>query len=278
MAADSSSPRLASMAQRSHSRRCWHVANYHRLVVATLLTLLLLPILATLLYSLSSRWGATILPDGVTLNWYLQLWSEPRFLAAFARSLLLCIGTLVLAILVVVPAAFVVFYYYPKLDRWMNLLILLPFAMPPVVSSVGLLSLYADGPLPLIGTPWVLLGCYFTLILPFLYRALANRLQSLELHALMEAAQLLGASAPRAFICVVLPALRKSLFASLFLSFSFLMGEFVFANLLVGTRFETLQIYLYNMRSTSGHYTSAVVMSYFLITLILTWLATRFNR
>ena len=50
------------------------------------------------------------------------------------------------------------------------------------------------------------------------------------------------------------------------------------ANLLVGTRFETLQIYLYNMRSTSGHYTSAVVMSYFLITLILTWLATRFNR
>lgn len=278
MAADSSSPRLASMAQRSHSRRCWHVANYHRLVVATLLTLLLLPILATLLYSLSSRWGATILPDGVTLNWYLQLWSEPRFLAAFARSLLLCIGTLVLAILVVVPAAFVVFYYYPKLDRWMNLLILLPFAMPPVVSSVGLLSLYADGPLPLIGTPWVLLGCYFTLIFPFLYRALANRLQSLELHALMEAAQLLGASAPRAFICVVLPALRKSLFASLFLSFSFLMGEFVFANLLVGTRFETLQIYLYNMRSTSGHYTSAVVMSYFLITLILTWLATRFNR
>ena len=56
------------------------------------------------------------------------------------------------------------------------------------------------------------------------------------------------------------------------------MGEFVFANLLVGTRFETLQIYLYNMRSTSGHYTSAVVMSYFLITLILTWIATRFNR
>ncbi len=278
MAADSTSPRLASMARRSHSSRCWHVANYPRLVVATLLTLLLLPILATLLYSLSSRWGATILPDGVTLNWYLQLWSEPRFLAAFARSLLLWIGTLLLAVLVVVPAAFVLFYYYPKLDRWMNLLILLPFAMPPVVSSVGLLSLYADGPLPLIGTPWVLLGCYFTLILPFLYRALANRLQSLELHALMEAAQLLGASAPRAFICVVLPALRKSLFASLFLSFSFLMGEFVFANLLVGTRFETLQIYLYNMRSTSGHYTSAVVMSYFLITLILTWLATRFNR
>jgi len=258
--------------------RRWRAIHYHQLVVASLMALLLLPIAATLVYSLSNRWGATILPDGFSLGWYLQLWSEPRFLAAFARSLLVCAGTLLLAIVIVVPAAFVVFYYYPKLDRWMNLLILLPFAMPPVVSSVGLLSLYADGTLPIIGTPWVLLGCYFTIILPFLYRALANRLQSLDLHSLMEAAQLLGASAPRAFLCVVLPALRKSLFAALFLSFSFLMGEFVFANLLVGTRFETLQIYLYNMRSTSGHYTSAVVMSYFLITLILTWIATRFNR
>jgi putative spermidine/putrescine transport system permease protein len=124
--------------------RRWRAIHYHQLVVVSLMTLLLLPIAATLVYSLSSRWGATILPDGFSLGWYLQLWSEPRFLAAFARSLLVCGGTLLLAVLVVVPAAFVVFYYYPKLDRWMNLLILLPFAMPPVVSSVGLLSLYAD--------------------------------------------------------------------------------------------------------------------------------------
>ena len=48
----------------------------------------------------------------------------------------------------------------------------------------------------------------------------------------MAAAQLLGASAPKAFWLVILPALRKSLFSALFLSFSFLMGEFVFANLL----------------------------------------------
>ncbi len=251
---------------------------YHRTVITSLMAILLIPILATLLYSLSSRWGATILPDGLSFKWYLQLWSDPRFLAALGRSMLVCFGSLMLGVLVVVPTAFVVFFYFPRLDRWMSLLILLPFAMPPVVTSVGLLSLYSDGSMPIIGTPWILLGCYFTIILPFLYRSLANRLQSLDLHSLMSAAQLLGASAPRAFLLVVLPSLRKSLFSSLFLSFSFLMGEFVFANLLVGTRYETLQIYLYNMRATSGHFTSAVVISYFLITLLLTWLATRFNR
>lgn len=251
---------------------------YHHTVIWGLMGLLTLPIVATLIYSLSSRWGATVLPDGFSIGWYLQLWSDPRFLAAFGRSLLVCGGSLLLGMLVVVPASFVVFYYYPKLDRAMNLLILLPFAMPPVVTSVGLLNLYSDGSLPLIGTPWVLLGCYFTIILPFLYRALANRLHSLDLPTLMDAAHLLGASTPRAFLSVVLPNLHKSLLSSLFLSFSFLMGEFVFANLLVGTRFETLQIYLYNMRATSGHYTSALVMSYFLMTLLLTWLAARFSR
>ncbi len=252
--------------------------RYHQLVVAGLVLVLFLPVLATLLYSFSSRWGATILPEGFSLQWYLQLWQEPRFLWAFLRSLLVAAGSLLLSVVVIVPACFVVFCYYPKLDRWMNLLILLPFAMPPVVTSVGLLNLYSDGQLSLVGTPWILLGCYFTIALPFLYRALANRLQSMELISLLEAAHLLGASTPRAFFSVVLPGLRKSLLASLFLSFSFLMGEFVFANLLVGTRFETLQIYLYTQRGTSGHYTSAIVMSYFLITLLLTWLATRFSR
>ena len=76
----------------------------------------------------------------------------------------------------------------------------------------------------------------------------------------------------------ILPNLKKGLLASLFLSFSFLLGEFVFANILVGTRYETLQIYLYNMRQTSGHFTSALVITYFLFIFLCTWLASRFSR
>ncbi len=253
-------------------------STYHRTVVASLVILLGIPILATLLYSLSQRWGATVLPDGLTFDWYLALLREPRFLVAFGHSLLVSVATLVLATVLIVPAAFVVFYYFPQLDRWMNLLILLQFAVPPVVSSVGLLQLYADGPLPLVGTPWVLVGCYFTIVLPFIYRALASSLQGLNVRDLMDAAHLLGASTPQAFLRVVLPNLRKALMAALFLSFSFLLGEFVFANMLVGGRFETLNVYLYTMRSTSGHFTSAVVMTYFLFTLVVTWIATRLGR
>jgi putative spermidine/putrescine transport system permease protein len=252
--------------------------RYHRSVVFTFMTVMILPVLATLLYSLSQRWGATVLPDSLTFDWYLQLWQDARFLQAFGNSLLLVLGTLVLCTVVIVPTAFVVFYYFPKLDRWMNILILMQFAVPPVVSSVGLLQLYADGPIPMVGTPWVLVGCYFTIALPFIYRALATGLQGLNVRDLMDAAHLLGASTPAAFLAIILPNIRKGLMAALFLSMSFLLGEFVFANMLVGSRFETLNVYLYSVRGTSGHFTSAIVMSYFLFTLFVTWLASRLSR
>ena len=54
---------------------------------------------------------------------------------------------------------------------------------------------------------------------------------------------------PGAFLLVVIPCLRKGCWRRCF-SPSFLLGEFVFANMLVGTRYETLQVYLYNMRAT----------------------------
>lgn len=126
--------------------------RWARVSLVLLTLILLLPLLATLLYSLATRWGATMLPDDLTLAWYLKLWSDPRFLAAFGRSLLICFGTLALGTLVLVPLVLVIFYYAPRLDPWMNLLILIPFAVPPVVSSVGLLQIYAD---TLIGTPWL---------------------------------------------------------------------------------------------------------------------------
>lgn len=248
--------------------------RFHKTVVYCIVALLLMPILATLAYSFSSRWGATILPEGFTLNWYLTLLTDPRFLAAFGRSLFICFSALLLATLLVLPMIFVVFYYFPKLDKLMNILILLPFAVPPVVSSVGLLQIYADSSVPLVGTPWILIGTYFTIALPFMYRAIANSFIAINLRDLIDAAHLLGASTSKAFLLIILPNIKKGLMASLFVSFSFLLGEFVFANILVGTRYETLQIYLYNMRQTSGHFTSALVMTYFVFIFVCTWLAS----
>ena len=148
-------------------------------MVCALFLILVPPLAATLLYSLATQWSATLLPDGLTLKWYLTPWSDQRFLLAFARSLLVCFGAL--AFSVADPAADVRHPLpLPAPDGVMNVLILCP-SRAAIVSSVGLLQLYASGPLEMIGTPWVLVGCYFTIALPFMYRAITNNLQAINL-------------------------------------------------------------------------------------------------
>ena len=248
------------------------------MIVWLVFLILALPLVATLLYALATGWGATLLPDGFTLKWFLQLWRDPRFLVALWHSLLICFGALFFSLVLVLPTMFVIAYYFPKLDAVMNVLILMPFAVPPVVSSVGLLQLYSEPPLMLTGTPWILIGCYFTIALPFIYRAISNNMQAINMRELMDAAALLGASTWQAALLVVLPNLRKGALIAVLLSFSFLIGEFVFANMLVGTSYETLQVYLYNVRNASGHFSSALVISYFFVVLLVTWLANVLNR
>ncbi|MDY0271671.1 MAG: ABC transporter permease [Advenella sp.] len=248
----------------------------HLLVIGVVMLTLLVPLLATFLYSISSSWGATILPDALSLKWYVQLWSDPRFLMAFGRSVFLCMASVIVSLLVIVPLAFIMEYRYRQWQKIMDLVILLPFAMPPIVASAGLLQIYSGS--PMMGTPWILVGCYFTIVLPFMYRSLVNNLRALNLHDLMDASSLLGASSFQGFVQVVLPNIRKGIASAWFIAFSLLFGEFVFANMLVGTRFETLQIYLFNMRQTSGHFTSAIVISYFVFILLFTLFANRFNK
>ncbi|MFK3824404.1 ABC transporter permease, partial [Pseudomonas yamanorum] len=86
-------------------------ALYHRVVVYLLFAILVLPLLGTLVYSIASSWSATVLPSGFTFKWYIQLWSDPRFLNAFGQSLLVCVGALILSVVLILPLLFVVHYH-----------------------------------------------------------------------------------------------------------------------------------------------------------------------
>lgn len=52
------------------------------------------------------------------------------------------------------------------------------------------------------------------------------------------------------------------------------IGEFLYANILVGSAYETLQVYLYNIKNQSGHYSSALVIVYFVLIFITTFIAS----
>ena len=134
----------------------------------------------------------------------------------------------------------------------MNLLILLPSRVPPVVSSVGLLRIYADGVLPdYRQCRGSLIGTWFTVVLPSCTGRCATACKGVPLKDLMDAAICWGQQSARAFLLVVIPPAQGAAGSAVSLPLASCSARFVFANMLVGTRYETLQVYLANMRATS---------------------------
>lgn len=250
----------------------------HLIISWGLLMILFIPLIATLAYSLSTTWGATIVPDGITFKWYGDLFSEKRFLEALGRSINISMMSLSISTLVTVPAVLVVYYYFPKWLKVMDILSIIPFTVPGVVMVVGFLKIYSSGPLILVGTKWILIGAHFTLIFPFLYRGIKNSLEGINIRELIEAANMLGASNFQGFKMVIIPNLNKGFIAALLLSFSLVFGEFLYSNMLAGGSYETIQVYLFNMKGKSGHFTGAIVITYFLFILIATIGAFKLNN
>ena len=85
---------------------------WHGFVIGFVVLVLGLPIAATVLYAFASSWGATILPDGLTLKWFARLLSDARFLEAMGRSFFICLCTLAFSTLLVLPMVFAIFYYF----------------------------------------------------------------------------------------------------------------------------------------------------------------------
>ncbi|RUT35873.1 ABC transporter permease subunit [Paenibacillus zeisoli] len=242
---------------------------FPRVILTATLIYLLIPLLATLLYSVAKSWQNTILPESWTLGWFRDLFMDPRFTLSLWRTLWICFLSVGLSVVVMLPTIFIVVVYLPRLEKLLNVLVLIPYAAPGVVMAVGLIKLYSSGPVAIAGTMWILVGVYFVAVLPYMYQGIRNSMRTIRTIDLIEAAELLGASKLMAFRRIIVPNVLPGIRVSVLLSFSILFGEFVLANLLVGGQFETIQIYLYHRLSESGHLASAVVICYFLVILIL---------
>ncbi|PAQ15548.1 ABC transporter permease [Bacillaceae bacterium SAOS 7] len=236
---------------------------------------LALPLLATLLYSFATDWNATVLPEGYTLEWYKTLFQDSRFFEALGRSLSLSLVSTLLGLVIIVPTVFSIVVYAPKLEKFIQVLVVMTYAMPGVILAVGLIRAYADTNLSM---TLVVIGAYFVGILPFMYQGTRNSLRTIHAVSLMEAAELLGASRWTAFRSVIIPNILSGLLVSSLLSFSILFGEFVLINLVLGGRFETVQIFLYQQLSKSGHIASAIVVCYFLLMCIVSFIIIQLTK
>ncbi len=155
----------------------------------------------------------------------------------------------------------------------LNSVIDLPFALPTVVAGVTLYTLY--GPLsPLhvnVTGTWVGITLAITFVtLPFTVRAVQPVLQSMTFSA-EAAASTLGASAPRVFATVTLPALAPALLTGTGLAFARAIGEYgsvVFISNNLPYRSQVASSYIYSL-TTSGQTPAAGAVAVALLAIAL---------
>ncbi len=185
-----------------------------------------IPLLATFLFSLRRQ------KDVLSFLAYENVFKDPNFIASFLFSAEMAVFTVLAALVLMLPTAFLIHWKFPKIRPFIETCTMLPFVIPPIVLVFGLIRLYSRPPLTLVGTPALLVAGYIVLAFPYIYRSIDTGFRSMDLKTLMEASLSLGANRIVAFFEVILPNLRTSLLSAAFLTFSIVMGELTFAVML----------------------------------------------
>lgn len=236
---------------------------------------LLLPILATLLYSLSSSWVDTLLPEGLTLKWYIQLIGNMDFVMVVLRSLMLSVITTIVGLSIFVPMTFYLSVYNQRMKSKMRFVTMLPFIIPGIILVTGLIKLYGDLPLPKI---IILILVLSVMSLPLVYQSLSNVFISKDFKSMFEQSQLLGYGPVKSFLYVILPNIKTGLIIATLLLFATGFGDFVLTNLFLGGNFVTLKIYMYRLMAVNGNAGSVLTIVYFIMLSVLSLILIKTTR
>jgi putative spermidine/putrescine transport system permease protein len=216
-----------------------------RWVTAAYLVYLAVPIVLLAVGSVGELWLNTLLPTGVTTQWYRDVAADPSFRRAFASSLAVVAITCAACAVIGLPLAYAVFRAENRRVRaFARVLYQLPIALPPLVLAFGFILVFSSDTLPWLGSIWLLAAGHVVLALPYFLQTVVADMQRLGLRTLEDAAESLGSRGIQRFGHIVLPALRQSILAGLIIVAALSIGEFQFSNLVAGFLNRTYPVVL----------------------------------
>ncbi|HUX20905.1 MAG TPA: ABC transporter permease subunit [Spirochaetia bacterium] len=228
---------------------------------------MLIPIIATYLFSIAVRWDRTILPEGYTFDWYVQTAKHPYFLITLKNSFVLALYTVAANVVLIIPAAYIAHTRLPGAKVPIDILTILPFGIPRVILALALVTVYT---IPIVARSPFLLVCACTVFsMPYMYRPVANSLQAIDLKTLNDAAMLQGANTRQILLHVVGPNIINGIVSGCLLVFSAIFAEYTLARLITGARFKTLPVLLVEFTRRDGRVASSISVIAFTVALLL---------
>jgi putative spermidine/putrescine transport system permease protein len=227
--------------------------------------------------SFGTRWFDTWFPSGFTARWYGDAWTEFGLADVVTVTLEIALLVVAIALILGVPAAYVLARRDFPGKRMVLLLILLPLVVPPITYGIPfatvLYTLRLGGRLP-----GVVLANLVPM-LPFVILVMTPFIEQIDVN-LERAARMCGAGTWQVFRRVLLPLMLPGMLAAGIMVMVRTVAMFELTFLTSGPRTNTLIVALYYNLFASGiraqQAIDAMAVIYALSTLVLVLIALRF--
>ncbi len=227
--------------------------------------------------SVATRWFGTPLPEGFTLSWYGRAWDDFQLAHVLVVTLEVVAATVLLSIVLGVPAAYALARARFPGKRLAMLLILLPMMVPPVTYGIPMATAMYQ-----IGVGGTLTGVILSNLvpaLPFVILVMTPFIEQID-PGLESAARIFGANTFQYFRHVLLPLLVPGMLAAGLLVLVRTIGMFELTFFTAGPDSQTLVVALYYAVFSTGvrapQAIDAMAMIYMAITLLWVLIALRF--
>ncbi|MEG2018331.1 MAG: iron ABC transporter permease [Clostridium sp.] len=215
-----------------------------------------------------------IFPKAFVLENYMKIFNNPRVLQPLINSISMSAITVGILILISLPIAYFVAKRKNNLTRSMEILAMLPWAMPVSTIAINLINTFNVKNVfafnkPLIGSFWILPLAYVIISLPLMIRSNILAMESFNI-SLEHASKSLGAGVFRTFRKVTAPAVMPAIISSGALVFVKTIGEYTMSALLYGIHNRPISI---AMVTTMQEYQIELSMAYGVLTVMVCFAA-----
>ena len=208
-------------------------------IIGLTLTFLIGPFIIIIFAGASAGESLAFPPDGLSLRWYLKVFTIESFRQSFVLSMGLAIFGTLAALLLGIPAAYALNRYELPGAETIRIVVASPIIVPGIIVGLALLR-YMVIPLDVTVTV-ALFMAHTALVLPYAVRVVSSSLNNLR-SDMEEAAVLLGCTRLQAFTKVVLPNIRGGVLAAFILGFVTSFNQVPVSLFLSGPGVRTLPI------------------------------------
>ena len=242
------------------------------------LALIYLPLVVVLISSFNTDRTFGWPPSGLTFDWWTRTFHNSGAREALATSVKAGLGATAVALVLGTMAAFAVARYRFFGKEALSILIVLPIALPGIVTGIALSNAITTTLAPVginFGLFTVVVG-HATFCVVVVYNNVLARLRRTG-GSLEEASMDLGAGVFQTFRHVTFPAIRSALLAGAILAFALSFDEIIVTTFTAGASVQTLPLWIFSnlARPNQAPVVAVVAAVLIVISIIPVWLAQR---